>query len=114
MMNSFLRRLVLLSLSGLLNLGLAHADDRATPPAPVLASANYPAGTNNNPDNSAIRRANPNSRQGTESISPNMRGAVPRAGQQPPPTLENGGIGNGYPARQQSPRPSSGAQDRSN
>lgn len=59
-------------------------------------------GANSNPYNSPIKRANPNSRQGTAPATPPVRGPstapTPRA-----PTLENGGIGNGYPTRQQAP-----------
>jgi hypothetical protein len=43
-----------------------------------------------------------------------MRGPNLGPTQQRPPTLENGGIGNGYPTRQTSPRPSSGNDRRSN
>ncbi len=59
-------------------------------------------GANSNPYNSPIKRANPNSRQGTAPATPQVRTPntvpTPRA-----PTLENGGIGNGYPTRQQAP-----------
>lgn len=62
---------------------------------PVLLAQNLP-GRADNPYNSPIRRANPNSMQGTQPAAPVIRGPntvpVPR-----PPTLENGGIGNGYP-----------------
>ncbi|WP_434674902.1 hypothetical protein [Pseudomonas sp. D3-10] len=61
---------------------------------PVLLAQNVPG--YNNPYNSPIRRANPNSMQGTQPNVPTIRSnptvPVPR-----PPTLENGGIGNGYP-----------------
>jgi len=118
MMNSFLRHLALVSLSGVLSLNAAQADDSARSPATLspqlLASASYPNRSNNNSDNGAIRRANPNSRQGTESISPTMRGPYLGPTQQRPPTLENGGIGNGYPSRQPASRPSSGTERRSN
>jgi len=69
---------------------------QATAPGhgPVLLAQNLPG--NNNPYNSPIRRANPNSMQGTQPNVPTLRDnptvPVPR-----PPTLENGGIGNGYP-----------------
>ncbi|AIG01147.1 lipoprotein [Pseudomonas fluorescens] len=57
---------------------------------------------NNNPYNSPIKRANPNSMQGTQPNMPATRGTsvapVPR-----PPTLENGGIGNRYPQRDAPP-----------
>lgn len=63
-----------------------------------LANAQQPSasGVDSNPYNSPIKRANPNSRQGTapgSNSSPTVR----------PPTLENGGIGNGQPTRQQAP-----------
>lgn len=116
-MNSFLRHLALVSLSGVLSLNAAQADDSARSPAtlspPLLASASYPNRSSNS-DNGAIRRANPNSRQGTESISPTMRGPNLGPTQPRPPTLENGGIGNGYPSRQPASRPSSGTERRSN
>ena len=107
-MNSVLRSLATLALGSLLSVGPAYAGD---PPVPnftsgqaglTLAAATYPNGTarNNTPDNGAIRRANPNSQQGTESSIPPVRG--PNTAPNPrPPTLENGGIGNGYPTRQQ-------------
>lgn len=116
-MNSVLRSLATLALGSLLSVGPAYAGD---PPVPnvtsgqaglILAAATYPNGTarNNTPDNGAIRRANPNSRQGTQSISPPVNG--PSTGVNPrPPTLENGGIRNGYPTRQQAPTPSGSSQ----
>lgn len=104
-MNSLRRGFVLLILAGLASVGVAQADDSNVSGAMTLASASYPNRTSSQ-DNGAIRRANPNSRQGTESIAPSVRGVTPGAAQQRPPTLENGGIGNGYPTRQQSPRPS--------
>ncbi len=113
-MNSFLRCLAIVSLGGLMAASLAQADDSVTHSAHLLASANYPNRSNNNPDNGAIRRANPNSRQGTQSISPAQSGPRPGTSQQRPPTLENGGIGNGYPSRQSSPRPSNGDERGSN
>lgn len=74
-----------------------------TPPgSPVLLAQNTPM-TNTPPANDAIRRINPNSRQGTGASVPGARGPstapVPRA-----PSLENGAIGNGYP-RHQAPPP---------
>jgi hypothetical protein len=113
-MNRFLRHLALVSLGGLLTVGGAQASDSVTPSPQWLASASYPNRTNSNPDNGAIRRANPNSRQGTQSISPPVRGPSLGPTQPRPPTLENGGIGNGQPTRQTSPRPSGGAERRSN
>lgn len=113
-MNRFLRHLALVSLGGLLTVGGAQANDSVNPSPQLLASASYPNRTTNTPDNGAIRRANPNSRQGTQSISPPVRGPNPGPTQPRPPTLENGGIGNGQPTRQTSPRPSSGTERRSN
>lgn len=107
-MNICVRHLAIVSLAGLLYTGLAQASSEpyAGAVAPqVLASASYPGRSSSPSDTGAIRRANPNSRQGTESISPGVRGVAPTPAQQRPPTLENRGIGNGYPTRQQSPRP---------
>ncbi|KAF1032409.1 MAG: hypothetical protein GAK37_00494 [Pseudomonas sp.] len=60
----------------------------------------------NNPYNSPIHRANPNSMQGTQPSAPAPRG--PQIGPTPrQPTLENGGIGNGYPQRNSAPAPNS-------
>lgn len=78
-----------------------------------LQAQNLPG--NNNPYNSPIKRANPNSMQGTQPNTPAARGTytapVPR-----PPTLENGGIGNRYPQRDAVPtrpatQPSAPTQD---
>ncbi|ERO65984.1 hypothetical protein [Pseudomonas piscis] len=57
---------------------------------------NLPNSGNNDPYSNPIRRANPNSMQGTQPANPPLRGpgTVPSS---PAPTLENGGIGNGYP-----------------
>ena len=61
----------------------------------IFLAQNLP-GSSDNPYNSPIRRANPNSMQGTRPSAPMVRSPnvvpVPR-----PPTLENGGIRNGYP-----------------
>jgi hypothetical protein len=58
----------------------------------------------NNPYNGPIHQANPNSMQGTQPNAPAIRGTyiapVPR-----PPTLENGGIGNGSQRRDSSQTP---------
>ncbi|WP_416194717.1 hypothetical protein [Pseudomonas sp. AH2] len=81
--------LMLSAVLGIGMVGLAHA------------GANAPTVTdnrNNNPYNSPIRRANPNSRQGTESSIPSSR-VSPQTNPRPP-TLENGGIGNGAQPRQ--------------
>ncbi|MCP2072248.1 UNVERIFIED_ORG: hypothetical protein J2Y77_001684 [Pseudomonas lini] len=90
----------------IMTLLLTTAVQAATPDAgTVLVAQNLPG--NNNPYNSPTRRANPNSMQGTRPNVPMIHNnptiAVPR-----PPTLENGGIGNGYPRSGQpagSPRP---------
>jgi hypothetical protein len=99
MMNSFARRVVFLTLGGLLTAGLTSVSQAQTLPNSTLNSGN--------PNNSPIHRANPNSRQGTVPSTPPVRGpsTAPITRQ---PTLENGGIGNGYPARQQAPRPADG------
>ena len=91
-MNRCVHGVIALALSGGLSpLALA---DAASSSSPLLMAQNLPG--NNNPYNSPIRRANPNSMQGTQPNVPTLRGnptvPVPR-----PPTLENGGIGNGYP-----------------
>lgn len=64
---------------------------------PLLQLAqNLPNSGNNDPYSNPIRRANPNSMQGTQPSSPPVRGpSTAPTGR--PPTLENGGIGNGYP-----------------
>ncbi|MCU7213721.1 hypothetical protein [Pseudomonas sp. VE 196-7] len=80
----------------LLGAGLAHAEFTA-PSAPLLL-AQSPTGNSNNPYNSPIRRANPNSMQGTQPSTPVIRGPntvpVPST-----PTVGNGGIGNGQQQR---------------
>jgi hypothetical protein len=69
-----------------------------------VGAQNLPNSTYDNPGNNPIRNANPNSRQGTEPSTPPIHG--PSTAPNPrPPTLENGGVGNGYsvpsrPARQ--------------
>nr|WP_180206442.1 hypothetical protein [Pseudomonas sp. SbOxS1]NYU06681.1 hypothetical protein [Pseudomonas sp. SbOxS1] len=93
-MNRYVPGLIVLALSGVLG-HLAQADV-VTAGTPLQVAQNLPGGTNNNPYNSPIRRANPNSMQGTQPSAPAIRGPntvpVPR-----PPTLDNGGIGNRYP-----------------
>lgn len=113
-MNPFPRRLAVVLLGGLLFAGLAQADDLTAHSPPLLAAAGYPSRSTNVPDNGAVRRANPNSRQGTESIAPRVGGPNLSPTQTRPPTLENGGIGNGYPTRQQPARPSGDTERRSN
>ncbi|MBH2033771.1 MAG: hypothetical protein I8H93_23595 [Pseudomonadales bacterium] len=94
-MNTIAFGATLLLLSGVLG-NMAQADV-ALSSSPLLL-AQSPTGTSSNPYNSPIRRANPNSMQGTQPAAPVIRGPntvpVPR-----PPTLDNGGIGNGYPNR---------------
>ncbi|MEB0045185.1 MULTISPECIES: hypothetical protein [unclassified Pseudomonas] len=67
------------------------------------AQAQSPTSTsNNNPYNSPIHRANPNSMQGTQPNAP----AIPQPTFAPvprPPTVENGGVGNRYPQGQTAP-----------
>lgn len=82
---------------------LTTAVQAATPSrGTVLAAQNL--SDNNNPYNSPTRRTNPNSMQGTKRNVPtthnNPTVPAPRR-----PTLENGGIGNGYP--RSGPPPSS-------
>ncbi|VVO54824.1 hypothetical protein [Pseudomonas fluorescens] len=93
-MNRYVLGCTALALSGLLS-SLAYA-------SPLLLLAQSPTGASSNPYNSPIRRANPNSMQGSRSSAPALRGPntvpVPR-----PPTLENGGIGNRYPQGQPVP-----------
>lgn len=94
-MNSSTRLLVILTLSGLLLTGLGNVANAQTLPGSTI--------NNSNSQNGPIHRANPNSRQGTVRSTPPVRG--PSTAPNPrPPTLENGGIGNGYPTRQQAPR----------
>ena len=93
-MNRCVLGVIAMALSGVLSpLALA---DTASPSSSLLLAQNLPGSTNNNPYNSPIRRANPNSMQGTQPSAPVIRGPntvpVPR-----PPTLDNGGIGNRYP-----------------
>ncbi|AIL62641.1 hypothetical protein [Pseudomonas alkylphenolica] len=62
------------------------------------------AASPNNPYNSPIMRANPNSRQGSVQATPPVRGPstqpIPRQ-----PTLENRGIGNGQNMRREQSTP---------
>ncbi|MGF6108514.1 hypothetical protein [Pseudomonas frederiksbergensis] len=84
-MNRFVLGFTALALSGLLG---------------QAAQAQSPTGSsNNNPYNSPIHRANPNSMQGTQPATRQPTFApTPR-----PPTLENGGIGNRYPQNKSAP-----------
>lgn len=79
-----------------LSLGAGWA--QADVPGATLQLAQSPTGNSNNPYNSPIRRANPNSMQGTQPSTPPIRGpnTVPMPRQ---PTVENRGIGNGQPIR---------------
>ncbi|MHC6226412.1 hypothetical protein ACYU03_16830 [Pseudomonas sp. X10] len=79
------------------------ANVQAAPPAaspPLLAASD-----SNNPYNSPIQRANPNSRQGSVPATPPVRGPSTQPNPRPP-TLDNRGIGNGENLRreQQAPR----------
>ncbi|EIK95956.1 hypothetical protein PMM47T1_13390 [Pseudomonas sp. M47T1] len=58
------------------------------------ASAASAATDPGNPYNSAVRRANPNSMQGTQPVTPTSPGLRQQVNPRPP-TLQNGGIGNG-------------------
>ncbi|MHA3735240.1 hypothetical protein ACXR0M_06135 [Pseudomonas sp. Eth.TT006] len=90
-----MKRIPLAIIVLLLGSGLAHAEVAGSS---ALLLAQSPNGTNNNPYNSPIRRANPNSMQGTQPSAPVIRGPntvpVPVS-----PTVGNGGIGNGQPQR---------------
>ncbi|WP_426140645.1 hypothetical protein [Pseudomonas sp. DWP3-1-2] len=97
-MNIFVRNVVASLLGALMMAGGASVSHAQTLPNSTL--------NNSNPTNSPIHRANPNSRQGTKSSVPPVRGPS-TAPNLRAPTLENGGIGNGYPTRQQPARPSS-------
>ena len=69
--------------------------------ASMALAQNLPGSDNtyNNTDNNGpIHRANPNSMQGTQPNAPAIRG-IQSGTTTRTPTLENGGIGNGYPQR---------------
>ncbi|MEO6677390.1 MAG: hypothetical protein ABIO21_08440 [Pseudomonas sp.] len=87
-MNRFVLGCTLLALSGLLG--------------PVALAQSPTGSSNNNPYNSPIHRANPNSMQGTQPTAPLTRG-IQTGPTQRTPTLENGGIGNRYPQRNAAP-----------
>ena len=99
-MNRCMLGLITLALSGVISQKVQAEAARAG--ASLQIAPNLPG--NNNPYNSPIRRANPNSMQGTQPNAPAIRGPntvpVPRT-----PTLDNGGIGNRYP--QDRPAPAS-------
>ncbi len=100
-------------LGGLLLSGLAaHAAAQAQPDAltgkhdPLLATALFAQNTitpSATPNDNAIRRINPNSRQGTGPDPASVPGlpSVPRAAR---PSIENGQIGNGYPRNPSMPK----------
>ena len=92
-MNPFKLCIASLALGALLAVDLSGAS--------AAGSVNSRSTSDNNPYDSAVRRANPNSRQGTVSTTPSLQRNTPTSNPRPP-TLENGGIGNGYPTRQQS------------
>ncbi|MHC8308878.1 hypothetical protein ACYZUC_04610 [Pseudomonas sp. GT1P32] len=98
-MNRLAFGIITMALTGVLS-QLAQADTRL--PAFPMLLAQSPTGAASNPYNSPIRRANPNSMQGTQPSAPAIRGPntvpVPR-----PPTLDNGGIGNRYPQDRSAP-----------
>lgn len=84
----------------ILALGLVLCLPAQAAPEPPLQLA---AG-NNNPYNSPIQRANPNSRQGSMSATPPVRGPSTDPYQRTP-TLDNRGIGNGDNLRRQQQTP---------
>ncbi len=74
---------------------------------PLQAAPTQPlqlAASNNNPYNSPIQRANPNSRQGTQQSAPPVRGPS-TAPNVRTPSLDNRGIGNGDNLRRQQQTP---------
>lgn len=111
-MNSFVSTLIGLTLaSGLLAQAQAAPERLSSRPQQLLAAD---IGDNrNNPTNSPIRRANPNSRQGSEPATPPVRGPS-TAPVIRPSTIENGAIGNGYPRSQPQPRPINPGTQRQN
>ncbi|CAI8950418.1 hypothetical protein DMX05_07585 [Pseudomonas soli] len=68
--------------------------------APPLLAAN----DSNNPYNSPVMRANPNSRQGSVPAMPPVRGPSTQPNPRPP-TLDNRGIGNGENLRREQQTP---------
>ncbi|GLO46510.1 hypothetical protein SE916_06075 [Pseudomonas sp. 5FOS] len=84
----------------ILALGLAlYLPVQAAPEPPLQLAAG-----NNNPYNSPIQRANPNSRQGSMPATPPVRGPSTDPYQRTP-TLDNRGIGNGDNLRRQQQTP---------
>lgn len=90
----------LLSLAGL-SLGLMLSTPLQAAPAEATLQL---AGSPNNPYNSPIMRANPNSRQGSVQATPPVRGPSTQPNPRPP-TLENRGIGNGENMRREQSAP---------
>lgn len=98
-MNSLIHKFAALALTGWASAAVFAGSGIPTSSAPtivsVLLAQNLP-GNSDSSYNSPTRRANPNSMQGTQPSAPAIKGPntvpLPR-----PPTLENGGIGNGYP-----------------
>ncbi|MCO7520042.1 MULTISPECIES: hypothetical protein [unclassified Pseudomonas] len=82
-----------------LALGLLLALPLQAAPLPPLA-----ANDGNNPYNSPIMRANPNSRQGSVPAAPPVRGPSTQPNPRPP-TLDNRGIGNGDNLRREQQTP---------
>ncbi|WP_349975157.1 hypothetical protein [Pseudomonas sp. WHRI 8519] len=72
---------------------------QAAPLQPLLLAAG-----SNNPYNSPIQRANPNSRQGSLPVTPPVRGPSTQPIQRTP-SLDNRGIGNGDNLRRQQQTP---------
>lgn len=81
----------------IIGLSLCLPAQAASVQAPLLAA-------NDNPYNSPIQRANPNSRQGSVSPAPPVRGPS-TAPVQRTPSLDNRGIGNGDNLRRQQQTP---------
>ncbi len=83
-----------------MNSGMRHVAVWLLALAPLAQAQSLPGSTDSN--NSPIHRANPNSMQGTQPNAPAVRGThlgpAPRT-----PTVQNGGIGNGYPKRDAAP-----------
>ncbi len=69
---------------------------------PAAGAQDLPGNPHNNANNGPIHRANPNSMQGTQPNAPAIRG-IQTGPTSPKPTLENRGIGNGYPQRDTAP-----------
>lgn len=91
------------SLLGLAGLSLGLVLSMPLQAAPAEATLQL-AGSPNNPYNSPIMRANPNSRQGSVQATPPVRGPSTQPNPRPP-TLENRGIGNGENMRREQSTP---------